>query len=492
MNFIIYSAYSYQLRYLSFVFLLNITSCTTGVNYLPDQLHLSDAAVNSRLGLLKKEPTLNEMAVPFQWWLLFNDDTLLKLESMSSENLDIKTAVLRIEESRAQLGIADAARRPNLAMESSLSRSALSKNSSLYMLGAPSTSANTWSLGLEANWEIDLWGYRRHISDAEQARFDATYFGQGAAKVSVAAEIARIYLLLRGSQAQIKITQDNKEIAENILHLAESRERYGAVSRVDSASARAELAGIEARLTQLRRQRSDNANALALLLALPPHELDKELGNADLPSMPSTLPIGISSELARNRPDILQAEARLRATVSDIGAAKADFYPRIRLDASLGMQAFELYDLGSWASRDFSVGPTIHLPIFEGGRLRSQLALSETRQQLAAIEYQKTVLRAWHEVDDALREYSSEHERYERLQDALKQNEIELVVARQGYKEGTKDLTAVLLARRSLLTSQSALADCATASALSVVSLYRALGGGWSSDLLSDKKERSK
>lgn len=147
------------------------------------------------------------------------------------------------------------------------------------------------------------------------------------------------------------------------------------------------------------------------------------------------------------------------------------------------MQAFDLSDLGGWDSRRFSIGPTLHLPIFQGGRLKSNLALSEARHRLAGIAYQQTVLRAWHEVDDALNAYSTELKRHEQLQLALSQNQTALNVAQRAYQQGTADFTAVLVARRSLLASQTELSDCATASALSVVALYRALGGGWSSAL---------
>jgi outer membrane protein TolC len=199
--------------------------------------------------------------------------------------------------------------------------------------------------------------------------------------------------------------------------------------------------------------------------------------------MPQRLPIGVPSELARNRPDILQADAQLRAAVSDIGAAEADFYPRVSLTGNIGLTGTSLSDLGNWGSRLFSVGPSLYLPIFQGGRLKSNLALTEARQRLAGIAYQQTVLRAWHEVDDALSAYTTELKRHEQLELALAQNQTALDVAQRAYQQGTADFTTVLVSRRSLLSSQAELNDSATASALSVVALYRALGGGWSPEL---------
>ncbi|AIF48186.1 multidrug transporter [Dyella japonica A8] len=410
--------------------------------------------------------------------------TTLEAEA-SASNLDLQAATARIDESRAQLGLVNASRQPQVAADASYERAGISQHSPLAMVGAPASATNLWSIGLEASWELDLWGHLRHLSESADARLQASGFGMASVKVSVAGNVARTYLLLRGTQAQISITEENRHIAEHLVQLADSRLQNGVATRFDVASARADVASIEARLSRLQQQRDALMNALALLLGKPPRELDARLSGTPLPSMPHRLPIGVPSELAHNRPDILQAEARLRATVADIGAAKADFYPRISLTGNLGVQAFDLSDLGSWNSRQFSFGPTLYLPIFQGGRLERNLELSEARHRLAGIAYQQTVLSAWHEVDDALSAYTTELKRHQQLQEALTQNQTALDVAERGYQQGTVDFTSVLVARRSLLASQAELVDCATASALSVVSLYRALGGGWSPDLLT-------
>ncbi|WP_434025738.1 efflux transporter outer membrane subunit [[Pseudomonas] boreopolis] len=442
------------------------------------------AALRARSIAVTRHPALSEQPAPSQWWHLFGDPTLTTLEAeAAASNLDLLAASARIEESRAQLGMVDAARRPQVSVQAGYTRSALSEHSPMVLLGAPSEPTSTWSLGLQAGWELDLWGYLRHQSESAEARLQASAYGMDAVKVSVAGDVARTYLLLRGVQAQLGIVEENLQIARNLVRMTESRQRNGVATRFDAAAAHADVASIQARLAQLQQQRDALMNALALLLSKPPRELDERLADAALPALPERLPIGVPSELARNRPDILQAEARLRASVADIGAAEADFYPRIRLTGSVGVQAFELSDLGSWSSRQFSVGPALHLPIFQGGRLKSNLALSDARHRLAGIAYRQTVLRAWHEVDNALSAYATELKRHEQLQLAWTQNQTALEVAQRAYQQGTSDFTSVLVARRSLLSSQAELADCATASALSVVALYRALGGGWSSEL---------
>lgn len=463
---------------------LLLAACVTVPEINEPLLASGDAGLRSRAAIVAEEATLIEAAVPSRWWELFGDATLTALEAEAEKsNLDFLAAAARVEESRAQLGLSDAARQPHLGAEASYTRSALSENSPMARLGAPVKAADFWSLGLQAGWELDLWGHLSHLAESAKARLQASAYGLEAVRISVASDVARAYLMLRGVEAQQDIAGQNRRIAEDLVRLAESRERNGVATRFDAAAARADLAGIEARLSALHHQRDVLMNALALLLGKPPRELDERLAATGLPPMPRRLPVGIPSELARQRPDILREEARLRAAVADIGAAQADFYPRIRLTGGLGVQAFEFSDLGTWNSRRYSLGPTLYLPIFEGGRLKSHLALSEARHRLAGITYQQTVLHAWHEVDDALRAYATELKRHGLLQLALTQNRTALSVAQRAYQEGSGDFTSVLMAQRSLLFSQSELAGCATASALSVVALYRSLGGGWSPEL---------
>ena len=469
---------------------LALAGCMTAPDVGKPAIDSPAAALRARSAVVANEPALTEQApAPAHWWELFGDATLTALQAEAAgSNLDLQAAFTRIEEARAQLGVANAARLPQVAGEAGYIRSALSEQSPFALLGAPTAASSTWLVGVQAGWELDLRGYLRHLSESAEARLQASGYGMEAVRVSVAGDVARTYLLVRGVQAQMAITQENRQIADNLVHMAESRQRHGVATRFDAAAARADAAGIEARLSQLQLQRDALMNALAMLLGKLPRELDERLGSAALPAMPQRLPIGVPSELARNRPDILQAEQRLRAAVSDIGAAEADFYPRISLTGSFGFQAFDVSDLGSWGTRRFAVGPTLYLPIFQGGRLRSNLALSESRHRLAGVAYQHTVLRAWHEVDDALNAYTTELKRHAQLELAQAQNQTALDVAQRSYQQGTADFTSVLVAQRSLLASQSELANSATASALSVVALYRALGGGWSPELRAEAK----
>ncbi len=424
---------------------------------------------------------LRPAAVPADWWKLFNDPVLTSLEARAArQNLDLQMAGAQLAASRAQLGISDAGLMPQIGVGGGYSRGALSANGQYAALGAPSTDHNYWQTAFDASWEIDFWGHARRQQEGAAASAEASLQDRDAARVSIAAEVARNYLLLRGLQTSLNIVNQNLDIARDTLRLAESRQRNGVGTRFDTASAQSQISSTEALAAQVEHQRNQAMNALALLLGSAPGTLDRELTQAmPVPRMPRQLPVGVPSELARRRPDILQAEAQLHAATAAIGAAEADFYPRISLGGALGVQAFDSSDIADWSSRQFSIGPTFYIPIFEGGRLKGQLALTEARQQAAAIAYRQTVLTAWHEADNAIDAYATGLRRHGLLDDAYQQNREAFRVAQRSYQEGSADYLSVLVAQRNLLASQSELADGTTATALSLVALYKSLAGGW-------------
>jgi NodT family efflux transporter outer membrane factor (OMF) lipoprotein len=419
-----------------------------------------------------------------RWWTLFNDDMLTVLERRAQVgNLGLQIAFERIEQSRAQLGITSAQLLPTFSAEAGYTRSAISKHGKFAALGAPIDPGNFWQIGSDASWEIDLWGRARRARESATATLKATVYDREAARVALSAEVAQTYLKLRGTQAQLGIARQNLEIAERLLGLVENRERYGVATRFETASAREQLATVKASIPALADQRNKLMNALALLLGEKPRALDAQLVNAmPLPSLPADVPVGVSSELARRRPDIRRAEARLHAATAAIGVAKADFYPRISLSGRVGVAAFDISDLDGWDSRLFSVGPTIYLPIFEGGRLKQRLALTEAKQKTAAIMYRQTVLQAWHEVDNALDAWTAEQHRHHYLRISWTHNQQALHAAEQSYRQGAANYLSVLSAQRHLLASQTSLNTSATSAAIALVNLYKALGGGWNPD----------
>ncbi|MEA3117066.1 MAG: hypothetical protein QOI13_336, partial [Paraburkholderia sp.] len=312
------------------------------------------------------------------------------------------------------------------------------------------------------------------------AAMQASVEDRRAILVSAQAELARDYIELRATQTLLAITQDNLKLARDTVKLTHLQLTEGVTTDLDVANASAQVASVEARLPPLETQRDALINALSLLLGEGPGALGPMLSNAsDIPSLPAQAPIGFPSELVRRRPDIRQAEAKLHSATAQIGVAQADFYPQITLTGSLGYQSLQLSSLGDWASHQFVFGPSISLPIFQGGRLKGTLELRKAQQQEAAIVFQRTVLQAWHEVDDALSAYDAEQRRRDRLKEVVQQDQIALAVAQQRYRAGAIDFLNVLTVQRDLLNAQSDLAQSRASAAVNLVTLYKALGGGW-------------
>ena len=453
------------------------------------------------------------------WWNLFHDAELTSLENrVAAANLNVRLSTIRLAESRSQRQITGADQFPTLTGDGSYTRERISQKGVLGVIGgggggggggsttsfgsnggaasgttgrsgaipnsvAGGTSVppfNLFQYGFDASWELDLWGRVRREVESADASLEASTDARRNSLLSVVAEVARDYVQLRGQQTQLAIARDNIVTEQESLRLSQDRFRAGLTTDLDVANAAAQLQTTQAQVPQLEQQEAESINSLSFLLGEAPGALRAELIRPGMvPPIPPRVPVGVPSELARRRPDIRQAEAQLHAATADIGVAVADFYPKVTLDGSLGLQALKAKDLGNWAARQYGLGPTISIPIFEGGRLRATLALRRVEQQEAALNYQQTVLQAWHDVDNALTAYAAEQRRHDALAGAVVQNQLALKLARERYTQGVADFLNVLDAERTLLNAQLSLADSATTVSSNMVQLYKALGGGW-------------
>ena len=347
-------------------------------------------------------------------------------------------------------------------------------------IGAP---FDLWQYGFDASWELDVWGRVRRSLEAADAQLEASTEDRRDTLLSVISEVARDYLQLRGTQEQLRVTRANLRTAQETLQVSRSRVRSGLAPDLDVQNATAQAENTAASLPQLEQQEEQGMNALALLLGAPPGALRAELAQArPIPPVPPRVPLGLPSELARRRPDVRRAEAQLHSAIADVGVAEADLFPRITLSGSLALQSLQFKDLGNWASRTYALGPSISLPIFQGGSLRATLDLRRQAQQEAAITYQRSVLQAFHDVDNALIAFNAEQRRREGLQREVDADRRALDVARSRYRSGLTDFLNVLTAERSLLAAEQSLATNASTIGTNLVQLYKALGGGWESE----------
>jgi NodT family efflux transporter outer membrane factor (OMF) lipoprotein len=339
-----------------------------------------------------------------------------------------------------------------------------------------------YQFGFDASWELDFWGRVRRGVEAATAMSEASYEDRNSILLSARAELARDYVQLRDTQALLEIARQNLGIARDAVKLTETRVREGVTTELDVANASAQAESIESLIPTLESRSATTINAIGVLLAREPGALRQMLGEPhDVPALPEQVPIGVPSELVQRRPDIRRAEAQLHAATAAIGMAKADFYPRISLNGSAGFQSLQLSNLADWASGQFVIGPSISLPIFEGGRLKGTLHLREAQQQEAAIVYKRTVLQAWREVDDALVVYDAEQRRRDRLKAVVSLNQRALSIARQRYKAGAVDFLDVLNVQKQLLDAQSKLEQSKADAAANLITLCKVLGGGWES-----------
>ncbi len=344
--------------------------------------------------------------------------------------------------------------------------------------GSPAYSL--WQYGVGSSWELDLFGRIRRAVEASRAAIEVTEDERRGVLIGALAETARDYINLRGVQAQIEITKENLDTAQQSLSLSELRLANGATTNLDVANAKAAVDTIESRLPVLENQQDQLINALSYMIGAPPRTLSAELETAKpLPPLPPSVPIGLPSQLAERRPDIRQAADALHEATANIGVAEADFYPDVSLSGSFDIQALDATGLGFWNSRQYAVGPTISLPLFEGGQLRGQLRLRRAQQKQAAIDYRRTVLKAWQEIDDALTAYNTDQTARARLAAAVAENKVAVATAQQQYAQGSTTFLDVLNADDALLASQSALVAATTETDIGLAQIYTALGGGW-------------
>ncbi|HEY0686591.1 MAG TPA: efflux transporter outer membrane subunit [Steroidobacter sp.] len=432
-------------------------------------------------------------AVEQQWWKQFHDATLDGLvERALSNNADVQIATLRVAQSRVLRNAESSARWPNVSASAAYQRERQSENGTatrMIDLIAPagnrdqivsllSEPFSVYQGGFDVGWELDLWGRVRRSIEAADANLRMSDEDLRDARLSLIAEVVRGYLELRGVQEQLRIATADAAASADLVELTEYRVRGGIVDELDLATQRARLAEARSSIPQWKQQEAQLLSALAVLLNEQPGSLDAQLAAAPTYTLPSTIAGGVPSEIARRRPDIQRAEAQLHAATAEIGVAVADLYPRITLTGSFVQQSLQASDFTEWGSRQWSIGPSLSLPIFDGGRRRAIVEVRKLDQQQAAVAYQQTVLRAWHEIETALSGYSSERDRNRELSTALAASREAYDIARVRYNHGLINYLAELDARRTLLQTERAYSQSNIQLGTQLVAVYKALGGG--------------
>nr|WP_079606992.1 efflux transporter outer membrane subunit [Bradyrhizobium erythrophlei] len=461
---------------------IGLAGCTVGPNFESPEIAEAPRRTSPEAANVPSRAVVGE--IDQAWWKSFRDPQLSSLvERLVVQNLDLKTAAERVVQSVAQRQVAVSQGLPHIEGQSLSTYNRVSPNGPISeFVPAPGSSVNyaLFQDGLTSSWQLDLFGRVRRAVEAADANALAAVENRHGVALAAVAELAQSYMQLRGTQNRLDIAKRNLGLAEQSLDLVKARFGNGVATTLELAQARAQQATIAATLPPLRTQEAELINAVGLLLGEAPRALESELRRPRaLPRMPRRIPLGLPGTLIRRRPDVREAEAQLHEATAETGVAVANFYPDVTLNGAASVQSLHLSNLFSLGSTAFSVGPDISIPIFEGGRLRGALALRESRQRETAIVFQRTVLRAWQEVDDALTAYSEAQRRRADLARAVTENQAALQAAQQRYSEGAIDFLNVNTTQAQLLQSENDLADIDTRIATDLVNLYRALGEGW-------------
>jgi multidrug efflux system outer membrane protein len=462
-----------------------LAGCTVGPDYVPPK-PVMPASFMEHTGpaasAAQAAPASNDA-----WWQGFGDATLNSLMADALHSApDLAVAEARIREARALRGIAGADLYPTADVGAQYDRTHGSANVPVGVppggLG-PGANGNLWQTGFDASWEIDVFGGKRRGVEAADASYEAIVADRGDVELTLLAEVARNYIELRGVQRQLAVARSNLSIQQDSLSLTRSQFDAGLASRLDVLRAQAQVSDTEAAIPTFEANERASIYRIGALIGQPPEQLLAQLDPPQaIPSAIADVPVGLPSDLLRRRPDIRAAERRIAAANARIGVAQADLYPHFSLTGVAGLESLNASTFLSAPSRYFSIGPSINWLIFDAGKVRFEMHAEEARTAQAAAAYQRTVLGALRDVETALVSYAQSKVRHERLAAEVTADREAVTIATRLYKQGLNDFLSVLDAERSLYAADDKLAQSERDTALDLVALYKALGGGWQTE----------
>lgn len=410
-----------------------------------------------------------------RWWTALDDPALSNLVVRAiAGNLDLQTAQARVREARARRGISTSDYFPSLDADASASKHRSSD------VNGPATRYELYAAGLDAGWELDIFGGVRRSVEAADADLSASREALNQTLVTLLAEVALNYIDVRALQMRIAVAEENAAAQKETYELTRSRFEAGLTDELAVHGARYSLAGTLAQIPTLRTALEGAKNRLAVLLGETPGAVHAELSErTPIPVPPLAVAIGVPAETLRQRPDVRKAERELAAQTARIGVAKADLYPRFRLFGAIGYESLSTEDFFSSGSLTWGFGPSVSWRLFDGGAVRQNIEVQAARQEQYLKQYQATVLNALEEAENALTAYVSEQKRRDSLVVARESADKAFILARDQYRAGLVPFSDVLIAQRALLSFEDQLAQSEGDVTTNLVRIYKALGGGW-------------
>jgi multidrug efflux system outer membrane protein len=457
--------------------LLAVAGCkAVGPDYEPPEVETPDAWRNAVVEELESGDSALET-----WWEGLGDPTLDGLIARAGEsNLDLAVALARVDEARALRGIAAGEKLPSVGAGASYDRVQLSDNGFNPAPPGGFDPLSVGAVGIDAAWELDVFGRIRRSVEAADAALGATLEDYRDVMVTLYAEVASSYVDARSLQARLAFARANAQSQRDSLQLTRDRYEAGLTSALDVAQAESNLATTEAQIPALEQSLEFAFNRVAVLLGEQPgavHELLAEA--APVPDPPARVTATVPADLLRRRPDLRRAERSLASQTALIGVATADMYPRFSLTGAVGLESTQLSDLLDGDSLTWNVGLPVRWNLFAGGALRSAVEAQEARTEQALVSYEQTLLRALEEVENALAAYRLERIRRERLAEGVDASQRAVELVRTQYLSGLTNFQNLLDSQRSLFRQQDELAASEGQVVQSLIALNKALGGGW-------------
>jgi outer membrane protein, multidrug efflux system len=424
------------------------------------------------------------------WWEMFGDAELNRLEGLATtNNQQLAAALANFQQARALIGVARADFWPQISGDPAFNRQHLSANLTSGAGGASHGSTfNTWSIPLDATWELDIWGRVRRQVEGTRARMTSSADLIESTKLSIQAEVAVDYFNLRSLDAQYHVLEETAVAFGRALELTQNRRKGGIGTDLDVSLAQTQLATTEAQIPAVQLQRANVLHALAVLCGLPAPAFELGVARSALGDAQKAfdegpgIPVAVPSELLEHRPDIASAERLMAAANADVGLANAAFYPRLLLNGMAGLASIEASALFNWQSRVWSVGPSLSWPLFTGGRNRAQLAASRAAYDAAVANYRQTVLSAFQDVEDQLAAQRLLAHQAEKERIALDAARRTVDISMTKYKGGVITYLDVVVAQSAALNLEQGNLQLASQRLAASVSLVKALGAGWTAE----------
>ncbi len=450
-----------------------LTGCAVGPNY-----RKPDVPAPPKFRFDPSEATERSLA-DAKFADVFQDEVLLQLvQTALAQNFDLNIAAQRVIEARNQLGVERSFLFPTLNAGGQFTAVRNSTQGALRLPPSFGSDASYTQAGFSLSWELDVWGRIRRLNEAARAEYLASEEGRRAVVTTLIADVATAYLSLRELDLEMEIARKTRDIAQDGLRLTTIRRNQGVATGLDVRQSEQFLYTATAQIASIERQIGQTENFISLLLGRGPDEIPRGKKLQELAS-PAQVPAGLPSGLLARRPDIRQAEDILIAANAQIGAARAQYFPQVSLTGFLGGQSRALTNLFTGPGRQWSFAPAATLPIFNAGRIRSTVRITEAQRNEALLSYEKTVQNAFREVSDALVGHTKTGEQrvqQELLVNALRESDR---LSNLRYRGGLDSYLQVLDAERNLFQGELLLAQLRRQELLTVVQLYRALGGGW-------------